>query len=135
MQNPETEKRLTASIYALILIPLGILVKEYNGPGEHIIADKLAGTLYVIFWCLIAFTIFHRVNVKILITSVFVITCSLEFLQQLASPLLDAIRTNYIGRALIGNSFSWSDFIFYLIGAIVSYFALLYIEIKKKSKK
>lgn len=114
-------KRIISGICILILIPLGFMTKEYHGTGAYIVSDKLAGMLYVMFWSLLIYFIFYRKNLKVLVLFVFVITCILEFLQLLSTPLLITIRSNYFGRALIGNSFSWSDFIFYVIGSILSY--------------
>ena len=117
-------KRIISGLCILILIPLGFIAKEYHGTGAYIVSDKLAGMLYVIFWSLLAYFIFYRVNMKVLVLSVFAITCLLEFLQLISTPLLSTIRSNYFGRALIGNSFNWSDFIFYILGSIISYFII-----------
>ncbi len=122
--DPIKHRRIVSGICILILVPLGFLVKEYHGIGEHIVSDKLAGTLYVIFWSILFYFFFYRTTVKILVLSVFIATCSLEFLQLVSTPFLNAIRSGYIGRALIGNSFSWTDFIFYILGSIISYYII-----------
>jgi len=131
--DPIKHKRIVSGICILILVPLGFLAKEYHGTGEYIISDKLAGTLYVMFWSILFYFFFYRINTIILVLSVFIITCSFEFLQLVSTPLLNTLRLGYIGRAIMGNSFSWSDFIFYVLGSIISYFIIC--KINKLSEK
>ena len=114
-------KRIVTAIFILILVPLGILVKEYHGPARHFLSDKLAGSLYIMFWSLVFYFFFYRMNVKYSVAIVFAVTCLLEFLQRVTTPFLENIRSSYPGRALIGSSFSWSDFIFYGLGSILAY--------------
>ena len=111
---------MVTGIIILVLVLLGILMKEYHGPGDYFISDKLIGTIYILFWNLLFYMILIRIRIVTLVLLVLACTCSLEFLQLTTSPILDAIRSNSVGRALIGNSFAWSDFIFYFLGSVLS---------------
>jgi len=53
---------------------------------------------------------------------VFLGTAVVEFLQLWHSPFLNTLRSNRIGVTFLGNSFGWSDFPYYLIGATVGFF-------------
>jgi hypothetical protein len=74
--------------------------------------------LYVLFWSLLASAVFIHRNYAKVIAIVFLITCALEFLQLRTSPFLSFVRSTFAGRALIGSVFSWTDFIYYAIGAV-----------------
>ena len=123
--------RFRLILIILILIPLGFAAKFYTGRGEHLLSDKIAGSLYVIFWSQLAINIFiHKNHYKIL-ALVFLITCTLEFLQLYTSPFLLSVRSTFAGRSLIGSSFAWSDFVFYFTGTVVSW---LIIQLLQKDK-
>lgn len=119
-----TRKRKMLLIYILVLVPLGIFCKFYSGPGKIIVSDKLAGTLYVVFWVLSVTFLFPGSNEKKIIFWVTLVTCLLEFSQLLDFNFLQMIRSTFIGRSLIGSSFSVSDFLFYFIGSALSWLVL-----------
>jgi hypothetical protein len=86
--------------------------------------NSLGGILYVIFWSLTFFLFSPKANVLKLTLLVFIITCCIEFSQLWRPELLEKIRSVFIGRILIGTSFSWLDMVHYLMGLLTS-FALL----------
>ncbi|MCK4357390.1 MAG: DUF2809 domain-containing protein [Candidatus Cloacimonetes bacterium] len=108
-------------ISLLIIIPLGFATKFYNGIYANWVNNSLCGVFYEIFWCLVIFFIFTKLSPLNIATIVFIITSLLEFTQLWKSPFLEIIRKNFIGRTLIGSSFIWSDFFYYLIGCIIAY--------------
>lgn len=111
-------KRILLLIILALLIPAGILVKLYGGA---LFSNKFAGLLYVVFWILAAATVFPKASPLLLSCAVLIICCGLEFLQLLEHPVLESIRSTFIGRSLIGNSFSWMDMVYYGIGAVLSW--------------
>jgi len=116
--------RLLTSISLLIIIPLGFATKFYHGIYANWVNNSLCGVFYEIFWCLVIFFIFSRFSpLKIAIT-VFIVTSALEFTQLCKAPFLETVRKNFIGRMLIGNSFTWTDFLYYLVGCILAYFLI-----------
>jgi hypothetical protein len=107
---------------------VGLVAKIYELPGNQFISNKLTGALYVIFWSGFAALLFPRIKNQIICTTIFVITCLIEFMQLFRSPILEFFRSSFVGLTLIGNSFSWSDFIYYLIGALLAFFFLVRIN-------
>jgi hypothetical protein len=78
--------------------------------------DSLGGVLYVIFWCLFAFLFLSNIKPWKIAAVVFAVTCFLEFLQLWHPPLLEYLRSNFVGRTILGTTFTWSDFPYYLVG-------------------
>ncbi|MBD3224348.1 MAG: DUF2809 domain-containing protein [Caldithrix sp.] len=108
----------------LIITPLGFYTKFYSGPLSAWVNHSLGGVLYVVFWCLIVFLLIPRVHPFNITAAVFTATCLIEFTQRLDTPLLQAIRSHFLGRALIGTSFSWLDCGHYLIGLLLAWLLL-----------
>jgi len=103
-------------ISILIIVPLGIYSKFYSGQAARWVNDSLGGVLYVIFWCLFAFLFLSNTKPWKIAAIVFIITCFLEFLQLWHPPFLEFLRSNFIGRTILGTTFTWSDFPYYLGG-------------------
>ena len=101
----------------LFLIPLGFATKFYQGPGMAWIGDYGGAVLYEIFWCCVAALIWPRGSALMIALWVFGITCLLECMQLWHAPFLEAIRSNFLGRTLIGIAFKWSDFPYYVLGS------------------
>ncbi|MDZ7261018.1 MAG: DUF2809 domain-containing protein [candidate division KSB1 bacterium] len=109
--------RKAVLISLLIVTPLGFMTKFYRGPSAWWFNDYAGGLLYEVFWCLVVIFIWPRASALMVAGWVLVVTCLLEFLQLYhSSPFLEAIRATFIGRTLIGTSFAWWDFPYYVIG-------------------
>ena len=108
-------------ITLLVVIPLGFGSKFYRGPGAWWFNDYAGGILYEVFWCLVV--AFMRPEASGLRIALWVlgITSLLECLQLWHPPLLEIIRSTFVGRTLIGTSFTWWDFPYYLIGCGVGW--------------
>lgn len=119
-----SRKRIWSVILLLIITPLGFYTKFYTGPAAQWVSDSSGGLLYEIFWCLLFFIIFSNAKPFFIAVLVFIGTCFLEFLQLWHPPFLELIRSSFIGRTILGTSFSWDDFIYYLIGSGVGYLIL-----------
>ncbi len=116
--------RLLTSISLLIIIPLGFATKFYHGIYMNWVNNSLCGIFYEIFWCLVIFFIFFRLSPFKIVIIVFIVTSALEFTQLCKAPFLEIVRKNFIGRTLIGSSFTWTDFSYYLIGCVIAYFLI-----------
>jgi len=117
----------------LYIIPLGFYTKFYSGPAENWVNDSFGGLLYEIFWCLVIASIFVKAKPIKIALWVFVFTCMLEFLQLWHPAFLEFVRSNFIGRTILGNSFNWMDFPYYLAGSLAGY--LILISIRKINQK
>ncbi len=98
----------------------GLFFKFYDGFGRQWFNNNGAAIFYKIFWCLFAFLlVISRRAISQIPLWVFIITCILEFLQLWHPPVLQQIRATFVGRLLIGSTFSWWDFPHYAIGSIL----------------
>jgi len=74
----------------------------------------------VVFWCLLALALRPELSPWLVGGAVFLLTSLLEVLQLWHPPLLEAVRATFLGRALIGSGFEWSDLPHYAAGALVA---------------
>lgn len=112
----------------LILIPLGLFTKFYTGPWQEWSNFYAGGLLYEIFWCLVIAFIAPKIPKLKIVLGVLGVTCGLEFLQLYHHPVLENIRSCFLGKALIGHSFSWLDFPYYFIGCGLGYIILIKVD-------
>jgi hypothetical protein len=111
--------RFRKTLIVIIIAALGLASALYDGPAKQWVNDSLAGMLYEIFWCLLFSLLFARARPVTIALSVFAGTCALEFLQVWHPAHLEYFRAFFLGRALIGNCFSWVDFPYYAAGSII----------------
>lgn len=122
MISPNAQRlRIGLLISLLILTPCGFYTKFYSGPYQSWVADSLSGVLYVIFWCLVLKLSRQQCNDFKIASLVLLLTIGLEFLQLWHPPVLEALRRNFIGRTILGNSFSWFDLPYYVLGSGIGY--------------
>lgn len=115
-------RRNLYTLFSILLItPVGFAAKFYSGPAEAWVRNSLGGVFYVIFWCLLLFFCCHRLKPATIALLVLLITCSLEFLQLWRPTPLEYLRRTFIGRALLGTTFTWSDFPYYGLGAVIGW--------------
>ena len=78
--------------------------------------------MYEVFWILIAFFFWpEKEPANKIALCVFIGTSILEVLQLWHPWHLEKIRSYFLGRALIGTSFTWWDFPHYAIGCLVGW--------------
>lgn len=105
-----------------VVTPAGFLCKSYTGPGRDWFFHYGGGVLYEIFWCLMLFFFWPRRRAAVPIAlGVFIITCILEVMQLWHAGFLQQIRSTFLGRALIGDTFVWLDFPHYLLGCLIAW--------------
>ncbi len=131
--NMEKKKKLWALISLIVIIPIGFYSKFYHGPGFSCVNNSLGGVFYEIFLCLILFLIFSKLKSWIIAVLVFIITCLMEFLQLWHPPCLEFLRNSFLGKAILGNSFNWNDFVYYFVGVIIGWSWMIFLN-KKRSK-
>ena len=116
--------RTKALVILVLLVPAGFGAKIYEGAGSELMNNSLAGSLYVVFWCVALFWVFPAINDLVNVVSVFSRTSAIEFLQRWKTPLLDSVRDTFLGKTFLGTTFSPSDFAYYLIGAVAGFLLL-----------
>lgn len=112
----------------LIITPIGFASKFYRGPAAAWVNDSLGGAFYVIFWCLVGLLLFPNGKPWKIAAVVLTITCLLEFLQLWHPHFLEWIRGHFIGATILGTSFAWSDFPYYVLGSAVGWLWLRQIK-------
>ena len=117
-------KLLFTLLLIIIIVPLGFATKFYNGWGEDWINNSLGGVLYVIFWCLVVYFLKPKLKPGNIAIGVLLVTSFLEVLQLWHPPFLQRIRSTFLGVTILGNSFVFSDFGYYIVGAMIAYFIL-----------
>lgn len=114
--------RTPTVISLVVILAAGFFAKFYAGPAHLWVNDSVAGMFYVIFWCVLASVFFTRAAPRTIIAAVFSVTCVLEVLQLWHPPFLESLRNPFLGRALLGHSFAWSDFPYYALGGGIGWF-------------
>lgn len=112
-------RRTLASIG--IMVPVGFYSKFYRGPAHTWVNDSLGGMFYVICWCLVVFLFVDRLKPWIIAVSVLTATCILECLQLWHPPFLEYLRGFFIGQTVLGTSFAWPDFPYYVAGSLIGW--------------
>lgn len=121
-------ERKYAIILLILLVPFGFCTKFYSGPLSEWVNDSLGGVLYVIFWCLVLFLFAPNTKPLKIVLLVFIVTCAVEFLQLWKPAALESMRSNFLGRTLLGSSFSWLDFFHYAIGAFIAFLLIIFLR-------
>ncbi len=121
---------LPTIISLLIITPIGFYSKFYQGPAQHWINDSLGGVFYVIFWCLVAYLFFPRIAVMKIAVGVVMVTCLLECLQVWHPPFLEYLRGNFIGATILGSTFMWTDFPYYIVGGLLGWGWIWFLKLR-----
>lgn len=116
---PRNWKALLLSL--AILTPLGFYTKFYRGPAAFWVNTAFDSVFYEIFWCLLAALVLPSVRSRTIAVWVLAITCALEFLQLWHPPALEAVRATFLGAAILGTTFDWSDFPYYFVGSALGW--------------
>ncbi|MGH1363534.1 MAG: DUF2809 domain-containing protein [Calditrichia bacterium] len=106
--------RTSFALLALLCVPIGLFSKSL--PGW--VAANLGGAIYVMWWGFLALTLRPKLSPLKVAGAAFIVTCGVEFLQLWHPLFLETIRATQAGRLVLGSTFSWIDFPFYLIGAM-----------------
>lgn len=131
-----TTQRRIIILSLLIVTAMGFLFKFYSGFAHQWFNNYGAAVFYEVFWCLSVFLLVRNRKATMQIPLwVFTITCMLEFLQLWHPPTLEQFRATFLGRLLIGTTFSWWDFLYYAVGCVLGWFWLQQLEARGNTKK
>ena len=113
-------KRFRLLLALIILVPLGLATKVYEGPAASIVRGSAGGAIYVVFWSL--FLMFFRPSLSPIrvVVAVTIATCGIELLQLWHPPFLEALRRTIVGKLLLGTTFAWQDFPAYFVGGVLA---------------
>ncbi|WP_377476943.1 MAG: DUF2809 domain-containing protein [Microcoleus anatoxicus] len=113
--------RIALLISITVIIPLGYLVRFSHGPTPAWFNDSFGSIAYEIFWILLTVFLWPQASLVWTAFGVCLATCGLEFLQLWQPPFLQAARATLLGRLVLGNSFTWSDFPPYFVGSLLGW--------------
>ncbi|MFQ6113020.1 MAG: DUF2809 domain-containing protein [bacterium] len=125
--NPYFSCRVKTLIALSAITLLGFASKFYHGPAAWWFNDHLGGLLYEVFWILLINVVWPESSPFWVVLAVFLVTSALEFLQLWHPPFLQLVRSTFLGRTLIGTSFTWWDFPYYVLGCAAGYIWLRYV--------
>ncbi len=118
-------KRKWIILSLFVIMPAGFLFKGYSGPGHKWFNNYGAALLYEVFWCLVVFFFIPRKKYATRIAvSIFIITSMLETLQLWHPWFLQKVRLTFLGKALLGTTFVWWDFPYYLLGCFIGWLGM-----------
>ena len=114
MSNPLaaiSRRRLVLLAIGLALVPVGFWLKYYRGGDEQWWANNWGSSLaYEWFFMSLSLVVWPRRRaVAPVAIGVALATMMVEFGQLCQAPWLVAIRSTFVGRTVLGNSFSWWD--------------------------
>ena len=105
----------------MLLVPLGIGTKLYTGPLSGWVNDSAGGFLYVMFWVFVVLGLAPRLRSGPVSAAVLLATSALEILQLWHPAWLTAVRSTFLGHALLGSTFAASDFLYYAAGCLAAH--------------
>jgi hypothetical protein len=113
--------RMALLISIAIVLPLGYLVRFSQGPAPEWFNDAFGSIAYEFFWLFLVLLLFPKASPFWVAIGVFLVTCAIEFLQLCQLQPLPALRANFVGRLVLGNTFNWPDFPAYFVGCALGW--------------
>ncbi len=110
----------------ILTVILGLATKFYEGIFSQWLNNSFSSIFSEAFWILLVIFIRPQLPPGFVAFWVFLVTSFLEFLQLWKPPFLQAIRATLIGRLLLGNTFVWWDFLYYILGCTLTWIVLRY---------
>lgn len=117
MISRDVTVRLWTALSLILVVPLGLSTKHCRVDGLEWVRESSGGALYVVFFCLSAFFIWPRARAWLLAAAVLSATCCVELLQLWHPRWLETIRATTAGGLVLGSTFVWGDFPWYVVGA------------------
>ncbi len=118
------DARVVKVIVMSFVLITALYTKTYEGLYSQFIHDHIGGVLYVLFGSLFVSLFFPRLYLGWSTGIAFAATCALEGIQWLQLPFMVKL-TQYKAMAyLFGTSYNAEDFIFYVVGGVISLFVL-----------
>lgn len=122
--------RIALLIGIILIIPLGYSVRFAKDLGLPLLQDIVGSLAYqILLMFLIAF-FYPRASLVKVAVWVCLSSCVLELLQLWQPPLLQAIRATWLGRIVLGNTFTVSDFPPYAVGSFLGWLGLKWLRRK-----
>jgi hypothetical protein len=119
---------LTPRMVKFFLLPAvfitALFAREYKGEYQMIINNHVGGMFYVMFMSIAFSYLFRKMRCWHAVLSGLGIISVLEILQWFGFPFIISLTQNQVLGYLLGNSYNPVDFVFYGLGAGMSWFVL-----------
>lgn len=125
---PERKPLVKALVLIVVIAASGCLAKIIPNGGETWISNHLAGLFYVTELSLILFLFFYEHFIGLLVLAAFLLTSLVEFTQYWHPAFLEPVRSSFLGHTIIGSTFSWLDFPWYIGGAVLGWLLLRWVK-------
>lgn len=122
--------RIALLISIILIIPLGYSVRFATGLGIPLLQDIVGSLAYQILLMFLVAFFYPRISLVKIAIWVCLSSCLLELLQLWQPPLLQAIRATWLGRIVLGNTFTVSDFPPYVVGSFLGWLGLKWLRRK-----
>jgi hypothetical protein len=116
--------RLALLIGMVGIIPFGYCVRFSTQLHAPLLQDIVGSVAYQILLMMVVAFIFPRLSLVKSAVGVFIASSVIEVLQLCRAPFLVTVRSTWIGRVILGNTFLWSDFPPYVLGCLVGWIIL-----------
>ncbi len=126
--------RITILICLVFTVIFGLATKFYEGMFSEWLNNSFSSIFYEAFWIFLVIFIRPQLPPGWVALWVFIVTSFLEFIQLWKPPFLQAIRATLIGRLLLGNTFVWWDFLYYILGCTLTWIFLRYFQSYQEGK-
>jgi hypothetical protein len=110
--------RLALLISMLVILPVGYGVRFAANTWAN---DFLGSVAYEMLLMVLGAFCFAAVRPIWIALWVCLATCVIEVLQLWQNPGYVAIRATFLGRLILGNRFTWSDFFAYFVGCLAGW--------------
>lgn len=116
--SPLVRYRLWLVLSLVVLVPLGYGVRFAGNAWWN---DVLGSIAYEVFWVLLGAALWPQLPLRWVAVGVCLVTVAIEVLQLWQNPTYLALRSTFLGRLVLGNTFLWSDFPPYVVGSWVGW--------------
>lgn len=125
---PEKRALIKTIVLIVIITALGFSAKLVPHGEATWLSNQLAGLFYVTELSLILYLFFPDHFIILLVIAAFLLTSLVEFMQLWHPAFLEPIRSSFLGHTIIGSTFSWLDFPWYVGGAVLGWLLLKWIK-------
>ncbi|MGM0530678.1 MAG: DUF2809 domain-containing protein [Bacteroidota bacterium] len=125
---PEKKALIKTIVLIVIITALGFSAKLVPHGEASWISNQLAGLFYVTELSLILYLFFPEHFIILLVIAAFLLTSLVEFMQLWHPTFLEPVRSSFLGHTIIGSTFSWLDFPWYVGGAVLGWLLLKWVR-------
>jgi hypothetical protein len=129
------QNRIFKIALMVLVFITALYTKEYRGQYQMIINNNIGGVFYVLFGSLLFSVIFRHRKLYLPVLLALGFTCLLEIIQWFRFPFMLELTSVKALAYVFGNTFSWLDFVYYAIGALIAFVVLVLLKHNESVKR